>query len=58
MIMLNVGIGSETEITGELSSGDLKNLTSKLGNNQPLDLHNPLYSVNSTYIYKEVIVHQ
>ena len=50
MIMLNIGIGSETEITGELNSGDLKNLTSKLGNSQPLDLHNPLYSVNSTYI--------
>ena len=24
MIMLNVGIGSETETTGELNSGDLK----------------------------------
>ena len=28
MILLNVGIGSET--TGELNSGDLKNMTSKL----------------------------
>ena len=24
MVMLNVGIGSETETTGELNSGDLK----------------------------------
>ena len=39
MIMLNVGIESETEITGELNSGDLKNMTSKLGNCQPLDVH-------------------
>ena len=29
MIKLNVGIGSETETTGELNSGDLKNMTCK-----------------------------
>ena len=31
MIMLNVGIGSETETTEELNSGDLKNMTCNLG---------------------------
>ena len=51
MIMLNAGIGSETETTGELNSGDLKNMTSKLGNCQPLDLHSlvkafPVYIIH------------
>ena len=31
MIMLNGGIGSETEITWELNSCDLNNMTNKLG---------------------------
>ena len=56
MIMLNVGIGSVTEITGQLNSGDLKNMTSKLDNCQP-DLYSPDYSLESTY-KDEVIVHQ
>ena len=57
MIMLNVGIGSVTEITGQLNSGDLKNMTSKLDNCQPLDLYSADYSLESTY-KDEVIVHQ
>ena len=57
MIMLNVGIGSETEVTGELNSDNLKNMTSKLGNGQPLDLHSSVYSLDSTY-KDEVTFHQ
>ena len=57
MIMLNVGIGSETETTGELNSGDLKNMTSKLGNCQPFRKAFPVYSLDSTY-KDEVIVHR
>ena len=62
MTMLNVTIGSETETTGELNSGDLKNMTSKLVNCQPLDLNSlvkefPVYTLDSTY-KDEVIVHR
>ena len=58
--MLNVTIGSETETTGKLNSGDLKNMTSKLGNCQSLDLNSlvkefPVYTLDSTY-KDEVIV--
>ena len=62
MIMLNVGIGPETETTAELNFGDLKNMTSRLGNCQPLHLHSlvkvfPVYRLDSTY-KDEVIVHR
>ena len=60
MIMLNVGIGSETETTREINSSDLKNMTRKLGNCQPLDLHSlvkafPVYSLDSTYKNEEIV---
>ena len=62
MIILNVGIESETETIGELNSGDLKNMTSRPGNCQPLDLHSlvkavSVYRLDSTY-KDEVIVHR